>query len=124
MVRNIVFCILRRKIFFLGRIKDIRQLHQFDPKDQFTIFYRKTSNSLIVEEFTLRTNTTDGQNESLRQIKTIKDISIDHIVILKHGDKQHLAKVIDIREPEKEVIAQCYEPSLSLYHHTSGASTK
>ncbi|CAF4129842.1 unnamed protein product, partial [Rotaria sordida] len=75
-----------------GRIKDIRQLHQFDPKDQFTIFCRKTSNSLIVEEFTLRTNTTDGQNESLRQIKTIKDISIDHIVILKHGDKQHLAK--------------------------------
>jgi hypothetical protein len=108
------FCILRRKLFFLGRIIDIRQFHQFDPKDQFTIFCRKTSNSLIVEEFTLRTNTTDEQNESLRQIKTIKDISIDHILILKHGDKQHLAKVIDIREPEKEVIAQCYEPSLPL----------
>jgi hypothetical protein len=37
------FCILRRKLFFLGRIIDIRQFHQFDPKDQFTIFCRKTS---------------------------------------------------------------------------------
>jgi hypothetical protein len=108
------FCILRGKLFFLGRIKDIRQFHQFDPKDQFTIFCRKTSNSFIVEEFTLRTNTADEQNKSLRQIKTIKDISTDHIVILKHDDKQHLANVIDIREPENEVIAQCYEPSLSL----------
>jgi len=108
------FCIVCRKLFFLGRIKDIRQVHQFDSKDQFTICCRKTSNSLIVEEFTLRTNTTDEQNKSLQQIKTIKDISIDHIVILKHGDKQHLAKVIDIRESQKEVITQCYEPSLSL----------
>jgi hypothetical protein len=108
------FFILRRKIFFLGRIQDIRQCHQYHPKDQFTIFCRKTSNSFIVDEFTLRTNTTDEQNKSLQQIKTMKDISIDHIVILKQGDKQHLANVIDIREPEKEVIAQCYEPSLSL----------
>ena len=37
------FCILRRKLFFLGRIIDIRQFHQFDPKNQFTIFCRKTS---------------------------------------------------------------------------------
>lgn len=108
------FYITRRKLFFQGRIKDIRQFHQFDPKDQFTIFCRKTSNSLIVEEFTLRTNTNDEQNKSLRQIETMKDISIDHIVILKHGEKQHLAKVTDIRKPKKEVIAQCYEPSLSL----------
>jgi len=102
------------KISFLGRIKDIRQFHQFDPKDPFTIFCRKTSNSLIVEEFTLRTNTTDEQNESLRKIKTIQDISINEIVIFKHGDKQHLAKVIDIRESEKEVIVQWYEPPVSL----------
>jgi hypothetical protein len=108
------FWILRRKIYFLGRIKGIRQFHQFDPKDQFTIFCRTTSNSFIVEEFTLRTTTTDEQNESLQEIKTIKDISINQIVIFKHGDKQHLAKVKDIRESEKEVIAQCYEPPLSL----------
>jgi hypothetical protein len=108
------FCILRRKIFFLGRIIDIRQFHQFDPKDQYTIFCRKTSNSLIVEEFTLRTNTTDEQNEYLREIKTIEDISINQIVIFKHGEKHHLAKVIDIRESEKELIAQCYEPPISL----------
>lgn len=101
-------------VLFLGRIKDIRQYHQFDPKDQFTIFCRKTSNSLIVEEFTLRNDAADEQRESLRRIKTINDISIDDIVILQHGDNQHLAKVIGIRESERKVIAQCYEPHLSL----------
>ncbi len=69
---------------------------------------------MLVEEFILRTNTTDEQNESLREIKTIKDISINQMVIFKHGDKQQLAKVIDIRGSEKEVIAQCYEPPISL----------
>ena len=59
------FCMLRRKIFLLGRIKGIRQFHQFDPKNGFSIFCRKTSNSLIVEEFTLRKNTTDEKNKSL-----------------------------------------------------------
>jgi hypothetical protein len=114
MVRNIVFAYYVEKFFFLGRIIDIRQFHQFDPKDQFTIFCRKTSTSLIVEEFALRTNTTDVQNESLREIKTIEDISINQVVIFKHGDKHHLAKVTDIRESEKEIIAQCYEPPISL----------
>lgn len=108
------FWILRRNIFFLGRIKDIRQFHQFDPKDQFTILCRKTSNSMVVEEFILRTNTTDEENKSLQEIKTIKDISINQIIIFKHDDKQYLAKVIDIRELEKEIIAQCYEPPVSL----------
>ena len=108
------FCILSRKIFFLGGIKDIRQFHQFDPKDQSTIFCRRAPNSLIVEEFTLRTNTTDEQNRSLREIQTVKDVSINQIVIFQHGDKQHLAEVIDIRESQKEVMAQCYEPPISL----------
>jgi len=102
------------KYFLLGRIKDIRQVHQFDPKDEFTIFCRKTSNSLIVEEFTLRTNTTDEKKKSLQQIKTIKDISTDHIVIVDDIGKHYLAKVINIREPAEEVILERYEPSLSL----------
>ena len=44
-------------------------------------------------------------------------VSINQIVIFKHSDKHHFAKVIDIRESKKEVIAQYYEPpvSLSLY---------
>ena len=44
-------------------------------------------------------------------------VSINQIVIFKHSDKHHFAKVIDIRESKKEVIAQCYEHpvSLSLY---------
>ena len=100
--------------YSLGRIKDIRQVHQFDPKDEFTIFCRKTSNSLIVEEFTLRTNTTNEQNKSLQSIKIIKDISIDNIVIVNDDDKHYLAKVIDIREPVEEIIIERYEPCLSL----------
>jgi hypothetical protein len=54
------------------------------------------------------------QKESLRRIQTIKDISIDHIVILEHGGKQQFAEVIEIKESKKEVIAQCYEPFFSL----------
>ena len=41
-------------------------------------------------------------------------VSINEIVIFKHSDKHHLAKVIDIRESEKEVVAQCYKASISL----------
>ncbi|UJR12883.1 hypothetical protein I4U23_017057 [Adineta vaga] len=93
---------------------DIRQVHQFDPKDEFTIFCQKTSNSLIVEEFTLRTNTTDEQNKSLQQIKTVEDISVDHVVIINDNDKYYLAKVIDIRKSAEEVILERYEPCLPL----------
>jgi len=35
-------------------------------------------------------------------------------VFIKAGDKVCQTCVIDIRESEKEVIAQCYEPSVSL----------
>ena len=41
-------------------------------------------------------------------------VSINQIVIFNHSDKHHLAKVIDIRESENEVVAQCYEPPISL----------
>ncbi|CAF1510324.1 unnamed protein product [Adineta ricciae] len=99
-----------------GRIEDIRQVHQFDPKDEFTIFCRKTSYSLIVEEFTLRTNTTDEQNKSLQQIKTIEDISIDYIVIVNDDEKHYLAKVIDVRESaEEQSEDKCNYPVQKYY---------
>ncbi|CAF1440141.1 unnamed protein product [Adineta ricciae] len=109
------------KTFLLGRIKDIRQVYQFDPKDEFNIFCRKTSSSFADDEFTLRTNTTD------EQIKRIEDISIDHIVIVNEDDKHFLAKVIDVREPMEEVILERYEHCLSLSSYircSSKAKTK
>lgn len=69
---------------------------------------------MIVEEFALRTNTADEQNKSLQEIQTIKDLSINQIVIFQHGDNQHFAKLLDIRESDEEVTAQCYEPPVSL----------
>jgi hypothetical protein len=102
------------KNFLLGRIKDIRQFHQFDPKDRFTILCRKTSNSLVVEEFTIHNSGNDEKEESPRRIRTKNDISIDQIVFLEHNNKQYLAKVIQIKESQKEAIVQCYEPSFPI----------
>lgn len=75
---------------------------------------RRTSNSSIVEEFILQNIRMDKEKESLKRTQTIKDVPNDHIVIFEHDGKQHLAKVIEIKESQMVVVAQCYEPVLSL----------
>ena len=47
---------------------------------------------------------------SLRQVNTLKDISIQNFVILERDEKRYLAQVIEINMLQQKVIVQFYKP--------------
>jgi hypothetical protein len=85
--------------------------HQFDPMDEYTILCRRTSKSLDASVFTLWSGGKDKETKSsLKQVKTMNDISIQQFVIVKQDEKQYLAQIIEINQVQQEVIVQCYKP--------------
>jgi hypothetical protein len=85
--------------------------HQFDPGDEYTILCRRISKSLDASVFTLWSGAKDQETKSsLKQVKTVNDISIGNFMIVKQDEKQYLAQVVEINQVQQEVIVQCYKP--------------
>ena len=58
-------------------------------------------------------------NSRLPRKTSLKNISINQFVILQHNDKQYRTKIIETKESQMVVIAQCYEPPLPLSSYIS-----
>ena len=50
------------------------------------------------------------KQSSLRQVNTLKDISIQNFVILERDEKRYLAQIIEINMLQQKVIVQFYKP--------------